>query len=40
MGGNMIGNAWMGGFGWMWISSALIVALAALVVWGMFAKKP
>lgn len=39
MGGNMMGNAWMGGFGWMWIPTVLIVGLGVLFVWGILGKK-
>ena len=39
MGGGMTGNAWMGGFGWMWIPAVLTVGLAALRAWGIFGKK-
>ena len=40
MGGDMMGNAWMGGFGWMWIPAVLIVGLGVLLVWGILGKKP
>ena len=40
MGGGMMGTAWMGGFGWMWIPAVLTVGLGALLVWGIFGKKP
>ena len=40
MGGNMMGNAWMGGFGWMWIPTLIVIGLGVLVMWGQFAKKP
>ena len=40
MGGDMMGNAWMGGFGWMWISAVLVVGLGVLFVWGILGKKP
>ena len=40
MGGGMMGNAWMGGFGWMWIPAVLIVGLGVLLVWGILGKKP
>ena len=36
----MMGNAWMSGFGWMWIPTLVALALGVLVVWGMFGKKP
>lgn len=39
MGGNMMGNAWMGGFGWMWITTLIVIGLGVLVMWGQFAKK-
>ncbi|MFA5911644.1 MAG: hypothetical protein WC815_22935 [Vicinamibacterales bacterium] len=40
MGGNMMGNAWMGGFGWMWIPTLVALGLGVLIVWGLFGKKP
>ena len=40
MGGGMMGNAWMGGFGWMWIPTLVALGFGALVVWGLFGKKP
>ncbi len=40
MDGNMMGNAWMGGFGWMWILTLIVIGLGVLVMWGQFVKKP
>ena len=39
-GGGMMGTAWMGGVGWMWIPALLTVGLVALLVRGMSGKKP
>ncbi|MEY4637376.1 MAG: hypothetical protein RJA55_3174 [Acidobacteriota bacterium] len=36
----MMGNAWMGGFGWMWIPTLIVIGLGVLVMWGQFVKKP
>ena len=38
--GNMIRNAWMGGFGWMWIPTLVASGFCVLVVWGLFVKQP
>jgi len=40
MGGGMMETAWMGGLGWMWIPVVLTVGLGALLVRGVFEKKP
>ena len=39
MGRGMMGTAWMGGLGWMWIPGVLTVGLCAVLVWGVFGKK-
>ena len=39
MGGGMMGTAWMGGLGWMWIPAVLTVGLGALLAWGIFGEK-
>ncbi len=38
-GGGMMGTAWMGGLGWMWIPAVLTVGLGALLAWGIVGKK-
>ena len=40
VGGGMMGTAWMGGFGWMWIPAVMIVGLGVLLARGMVGKKP
>ena len=39
MSGGMMGNGMMGGMGWMWLPSLLILGLGVLVVWILFRKK-
>ena len=38
-GGGMMGTAWMGGFGWMWIPAVLTVGLVVLLARGIFGTK-
>ncbi len=30
----------MGGFGWMWIPTLIVIGFGVLVMWGLFVKKP
>ena len=39
MGGGMMGTAWTGRLGWMWIPAVLTVGLGALLAWDIFGKK-
>jgi uncharacterized membrane protein len=39
MSGGMMGNGAMGGIGWMWIPTFLVLGLGALLAWIIFAKK-
>jgi len=37
--GGMMGNGAMGGVGWVWIPTVLMVGLGALLVWIIFGQK-
>ncbi len=37
--GEMMGNGAMGGIGWMWIPTLLMLGLGVLLVWVIFGKK-
>ena len=39
MSGGMMGNGAMGGIGWMWIPTFLVLGLGALLAWIIFAQK-
>jgi len=39
MGNGWMGSGGMGGFGWMGISSVLVLGLVVLLVWGVLGKK-
>ncbi len=37
--GGMMGNGAMGGIGWMWIPTLLVLGLGALLAWAIFGQK-
>lgn len=37
--GGMMGNGMMGGIGWMWIPTLLILGLGALLAWVIFGQQ-
>jgi len=37
--GGMMGNGTMGGVGWIWIPTSLMLGLGALLVWVIFGQK-
>jgi hypothetical protein len=39
MSGGMMGSGTMGGIGWMWLPTLLILGLGALLAWVIFAQK-
>lgn len=39
MGGEMMGQGWMGGYSWMWIPTLLTLCLGVLLGWVIFGRK-
>lgn len=37
--GGMMGNGAMGGIGWMWIPTLLVLGLGVLLAWAIFGQK-
>lgn len=37
--GGMMGNGTMGGIGWMWIPTSLVLGLGVLLAWVIFGQK-